>query len=1494
MVTDQMRANMKFRICLRVETAEDSKELLKRDDAARLPPLGGRGYIQVGSGQLSELQAAWAGADYTDSPPDPVYPTDEIVKVLGLPEGSKPGLMIDWIVGALAAEAERQEVPQQRKPWPDPLPMTLGLNERVDITYLKTDRSTRAQTLLINPDVDTWVSNKKADPLWKPWEWVSPLPLKADLGLVDNPFDAEQQLLSLDISSDPIAIFGAAGRGKTTLLKSLIISLAAARSPAELNIFALDFGRGGLKGIANLPHVGATIDASQPQRVEQLFRLIHGQMKERQERLSAYASLEDYNAQKKDEPDAMFPAILIVIDNFAEFTESYEYLVPDLISLVRDGRQLGIYYVVTSGQVGDLGGKLFNSFSRRVTFTMSDPSVYPDLVGRGALSLDDVPGRGLINIEGQPLEFHVAMPVIEGEKDPYAVLAERMEKAWTSIGGKRPAAELPRSLTFLDMYSIMLGKRVDRIGDIPITDFWKDSMKPENQEWLRSSLGLISSREVRDLIFSAKAGGDGVHGMIAGTTGSGKSELLLTLVASMAMRYDPRIVNFVLVDFKGGAAFEPFKKLPHVVDIATNLQGNAVERIFIAMKAELDRRAKLLADARVGDLVEYRKKVIPKLKKGDKLPDTFPHLFIIVDEFAEMIMLNPEYKAQFESITRLGRAFGATLILATQRPAGMVTDQMRANMKFRICLRVETADDSKELLKRSDAATLPALGGRGYIQVGGGPLIELQAAWAGADYVDDGNDPTYKTAEMLDALDLNVDNQPGIMIDWIVGALGAEAKRQKIPRQLKPWPDPLPDVLPLDLPIDGSYLEGSKPGQEAVLDPLVARWMKYRSGRPLWKEVDWSNPIPMLANVGVIDNPYQSKQKLMSIDLASDPLIAFGAAGRGKTTFLKTLIVSLAASLSPEDLHIYVLDFGRGGLKPLRAMPHIGGIVDANEAERVERLMRMVRHIIDDRQQKLATYDSVEEYNAANPKDTLPAVLVVIDDVSEFKETYDEYLLDLVNLIRDGRSFGVYFALTGGVVGDAPSRLFSVLGQRVTFTQLDPTDYSMIVGRGWININDVPGRGLMVDTVDGKPQPLEFHTAVPGGDAAGETYRTLSQNMAKAWANYIEETPAAADKRASTIEVLAEAINLADVLPAMGKGAEPLAVPLGINDLDRLPTQIELQAKGPHWLVLGPPMTGKTTTLRSFVLALAHCYTPDRVAMVLVDPSDPARRFFTYGASEGNSLEDLPHVLATVTNAEELDQVVKRLHAEYSEPIQKVLKGKAKGYVAQDNKKRAIFVIMDHYDDVDLLNSSGLGTLGLSEVGKGQNLHIVIGGSLDITRDSSDKLRRRAESSRYTLVLQDYEAVRYMGVRGDLTVNKEIPAGRGFLVKAIQASMTQICLPFIETTNGKSPEEQLGGIIGGIKKKYRKKARWSYSSSDLSVLEAALSTVLGDSVSSSSGAVSFDSDAMAELERLMAEQAELESEVESVEIPEAGNFASVEVGAEKKKTTTRKRRSTKK
>jgi S-DNA-T family DNA segregation ATPase FtsK/SpoIIIE len=1035
----------------------------------------------------------------------------------------------------------------------------------------------------------------------------------------------------------------------------------------------------------------------------------------------------------------------------------------------------------------------------------------------------------------------------------------------------------------LDMFGLLEGRKIELIGDLPIAENWRRSMQPDHQEWLRSPIGLVSSKEVRTLVFQAQA--DGVHGMIAGTTGSGKSELLLTMIAAMGIKYDPRIVNFVLVDFKGGAAFEPFKKMPHVVDIATNLQGNAVERIFIAIRAEMDRRAKLLADGRVGDLVDYRRRVIPQLKPGDTLAPIFPHLFVIVDEFAEMIAANPDYKLQFESITRLGRAFGVTLILSTQRPAGVVSDQMRANMKFRVCLRVETPDDSKELLNRPDAARLPQIGGRGYIQAGSDALTEVQVARSGGDYTDTVPDPVYPTEEVLDALGLKPDNKPGLMIDWVVGALAAQAKRDGIPALYKPWPDPLPKVLPLNQPIDGNYIAGSRPGKTIVINPAVAEWMKNTAAKPIWPEEDWKAGQSIRTPLGIVDNPYQAEQRILNIDPSSDPVLILGAAGRGKTTFLKSLLVSMAAAHSPAALHIYALDFGRGGLKALRTLPHVAGVVDATEEERVERLMRMVRNIIDDRQLKTQAYDSLQDYNAKNPTAALPAVVVVIDNVSEFKETYERYLPDLIALVRDGRSFGVSFVVTATLSSDVPGKLYGLLTQRMTFTLSDTSEYSMVVGRGSPTFNDEPGRGLTVELVNDRPQPLEFHAAIPIGETETDCYRELAQRMAAAWATAESKTPALRTKRPKSVEPLAKVIDLQGLLPPMGEGPLPKAAPIGVNDFDREPTLIELDAKGPHLVLVGPPVTGKTTALRSLVLSLAHCYSPAQVAMVLVDPSDASRRFFSFGGGGENSLDNLPHVLQTVTTAKELDEVVKRLRAEYDDLIISRLKAKNIGFTLQDNRKRSIVVVVDHYDEAEILNKGEFGFNGLSLVGKGQNLHFVICGTLNILRNSSDEFRRRADSARYSLVLQDFETVRFMGVRGsNFSVTKELPVGRGFLVKAVQAALVQCAVPYVEGKEGKSPEEPLNQWLGAIRSKHPKRAQWSYGAQDLTALEEAIHGEEGSMGAVTASAVAAQSTAMAELDKLLAMQAEMASQMASNTIPDAdpARMASVEIGSGRK------------
>ena len=746
-------------------------------------------------------------------------------------------------------------------------------------------------------------------------------------------------------------------------------------------------------------------------------------------------------------------------------------------------------------------------------------------------------------------------------------------------------------------------------------------------------------------------------------------------------------------------------------------------------------------------------------------------------------------------------------------------------------------------------------------------------AWAGAEYGDDKPDPVYTTEEILAAMNLKPENKPGLMIDWIVGAIAAQARRDKVPKQYKPWPNPLPDELPLNLPVDATYI-GGEDADEIVLDPATVKWLENTEAEPIWPEVDWATALNIEANVGLLDDPYLAQQHVLTVDLSSDPLVVFGSAGRGKSTFVKTLLTTLAETHTPEALHLYALDFARGGLKALRSLPHMAGIVDVNEEERVERLLRMVRNTIDERQKKIQAYDSLTEYNLKNPDEAFPAVVVVVDNVSEFKETYDKYLPDLIALIRDGRSFGVYFVITAALTNDVPNKLFNLLSQRITYTLPDPGEYTTVVGRGWPRFNDTPGRGLAVQTLENRPVPLEFQTAIPVGEAGTDAYRELAQRMEAAWAKVEAADPAARARRPKPVEPLPSLVPLQTVLPPFGSGkAGTLTAAVGINDMDREPLVVDFEAKGPHWIVIGPPVTGKSTILRSLVLSLAQTYTPEQVAMVLVDPSDTIRRFYTYGGSQGNSLAELPHVLATVSNAKEMDEVVKRLTAEYDEAVIGRLASSSQVYAPQDNDKRAIFVILDHYDDIEPMNKGELGLAGLSLVGKGRNMHIVIGGTLGIMRASGDDLRRRAESARYTLVLQDYETVRYMGARGNFSLVKEPPPGRGFQVKAVSVALTQMAIPVVDGLNGQSAQEQLDSMIGAIRAAYTP-AKWSYFGEDLALLDKAIRGEAPEPEAPAPDQTEVDAQKM--LDELMASQSAMMDSLNTA-IPDAdpNRFATV-------------------
>ncbi len=983
-----------------------------------------------------------------------------------------------------------------------------------------------------------------------------------------------------------------------------------------------------------------------------------------------------------------------------------------------------------------------------------------------------------------------------------------------------------------------------RAEDFDLRAVWKRSRQPETADWLRVPVGLKSGNETRELIFSAQA--DGVHGMIAGTTGSGKSELLLMIIVGLALNYDPSVVNFVLVDFKGGAAFEGFRKLPHCVDIVTNLKGTAGSRTFTALRSEVKRREKLITDTNSKDIVHYR-------RRTDLPPDRepFPHLFIIIDEFAEMVKEMPELRPELDSITRVGRAIGISLILAAQSPGNVVTEQMRANMKFRICLRLEKPEESREMLHRSDAAHLPiGIPGRGYIQVGNENIELVQIARAGGPYV-----PTERKLEDADiewlddeAPDGAKKTEPRALSDILVERMAAcaDAYPDEIARQTKPWPDMLPTYLSLNaLPTHGSDLPAIYPpnllpsdvawlrdadalshGQlsetavsdvsaheevsadEAALDgatltlsPALERWL---AGQGAWYGVRWQDRA-LRVPVGLIDHPEIARQLVLLVNLTRGHIVLFGASGWGKTMFLRTLIIGLAATHSPGELHVYALDFGASGLGVFRDLPQMGAIISATQTERVERLLRRLTLIIDERKLLLEQQraDDVIQYNAAHPQSIVPTILLVIDNFAEFRENFDAQIGTLISIARDGRVCGVYVVVTAEQTNALPAKLYSQFTERMTLKLAESGEYAGVVGRNMPAINDIPGRGYVA--IDRRP--LEFQIALPVGVSEDEERQAVESRKLYEVVDMMRETWAAQDRKHAweganpePINVLPKLISLRDILPARTP-TTPVQAILGMDDLHLGLALFDLKRQVPHFVVIGPPNSGKTTTLRTFALSLAARYSPEQVGLVLMDRQ---QRFFDYRGR--HSLADLPHVLATACEPEDTAQLIESLRAQYEGS-------------ADQPTPREIFVLIDNYDDFgDLVPRDRdehykiLGDLARRHAPKG--LHFVISGSVSAVRPLEEFIKRIWES-RFGLALQTAEAVEALNARPPYGLkDTELPVGRGFWVRSGKAHLMQVARPY-ET---EQTEAALDAWVDEICTRYPNRAAWHGADAEMSAV----------------------------------------------------------------------------
>lgn len=843
-------------------------------------------------------------------------------------------------------------------------------------------------------------------------------------------------------------------------------------------------------------------------------------------------------------------------------------------------------------------------------------------------------------------------------------LADRIARAMAPVRLTTVAAsgEIPAKVTLMEL----LG--AGRVEDLDVRERWR---KSEPFKSLAVPIGVRGGGE--KLVLDIHERGHGPHGLGAGATGSGKSELLQTVIASLAVSFHPHDVAFVMVDYKGGGMANQFEGLPHLIGTVTNLEGNMAKRALAALKAELKRRQRLLGEAGVNHIDDYI-----RMSRKDPTLTALPHLVIVVDEFAELKAEQPEFMRELISAVRVGRSLGVHLILATQKPAGVVDEQIWSNTKFRLCLRVERPQDSQEVLKCPDAANITG-SGRGYFQVGNNEIFELfQAAWGGAPYQPGAETVSVgpEVAEVglggerrsLIAKPKTASGQTKVtQLQALVNHLRDVAQQAQIKPLDGPWMPPLSDHLVLE-----------RPGQEG--------W----DGQTWRPAGTWLEPV-----AGLVDDPERQRQYPLTVNLGKDGHLAvYGGPGMGKTTFLQTLVTSLAYNHSPEELHMYLVDCSGRTLQLLRGLPHVGEVVLGEETERMTRLFRMLLQELETRKQLLSdagvsTFAAYRQVAATKP----PALLVVFDNYPVLTNVFPEGD-EVVQLAREGGALGVHLVVTANSPSLLRTRVSSNIAGAVSLALTDRTDYPQAVGRtNGLEPMAIPGRGLVKST-----PPLEFQALLP---VEGETEWTRSAALKELFRTMDQAWTGA---RPRPVKVLRDLVPLAEIVSPAGQWPAvemtlPVAAPIGVEVGDLEPFAINLQTDGPHFVVTGPPESGKTTLLQTWVLALAERLPPERIQLWLVD-----------GPMGGLApLKGLPQVSAYVSAVSELEPVLGRLADQIQER-----KEQARGNGAGERAMLpSMVLVIDDFDAVvdegDIMVKDRLEQWIRRERGVG--LHVIAAGS---------------------------------------------------------------------------------------------------------------------------------------------------------------------------------------
>lgn len=792
--------------------------------------------------------------------------------------------------------------------------------------------------------------------------------------------------------------------------------------------------------------------------------------------------------------------------------------------------------------------------------------------------------------------------------------------------------------------------------------------------------------------------GMGPHGLCIGATGSGKSEFLRTLVLGMLATHSSTTLNFVLVDFKGGATFLGLDKAPHVSAVITNLADEVtlVDRMKDALAGEMNRRQEALKNGgNFKNVWEYEK----ARENGADL-DPLPALFIVVDEFSELLSEKPDFIELFVAIGRLGRSLQMHMLLASQRLEEGKLRGLDSHLSYRIGLKTFSAAESRAAIGVPDAFELPSVPGGGYLKYDTSTLERFKASYVSGPYRPAGIKAAAPGAKVVRA-----DKRPQMFVPDYV----------ELPKEPEPEPEPEPEkpqqpeseeaVEPSELDVIVSRLVGQGPPAHEVWLPPLNEPNSLDTLLPNLNPTEERglSPVGFFGNgklqvpLGIVDRPYEQRRDPLWADFSGGAGhgAVVGGPQSGKSTMLRTLVMSMALTHTPEEAQFYAIDLGGGTLASLDGLPHVGGVAVARrDPDKARRIVAELTTLAAEREARFGELgvDSMADFrnrkrrgDITHEQDPFGDAFLIVDGWRALRDDFEELEPQITKLAVQGLAYGVHVVIASNRWADIRPAIKDMLGTRFELRLGDPSE-SDIERRTAVNVPaGRPGRGLTRDK-------LHFLGGLPRIDGSSDA-TTVGDGVADAVAKI---SSAWQGRKAPQVRLLPDFMPYEDLL-AIDNRRDSKLVPIGVNEDELAPVYLDFNAD-PHFLAYADGESGKTNLLRQIVRGITDRYTKQEAVIILVD-----YRRTMLGFVEGDQL------LAYAVSANQLDGIVK----EVAGSMQKRLPGP--DVTPQQLKDRSwwqgpeLFVIVDDYDLVATQQSNPLRPLAeYLPQAKDVGLHMVV------------------------------------------------------------------------------------------------------------------------------------------------------------------------------------------